>query len=244
MVLRVGYFRVSKEDETIQDLDSQIEQVKAKYELGDDITIYKERGSAWDLRKIKKRTEFFKMIEALFYSTNTTVRDLFIGNCPSNDVELYVWDYNRIIRNFELNLLFLMLSDFFKLKIYSYKQGYIVRDDDAKPVEKFSRYILLAASAMASENYSHNISENVKGKVRSKRGITTSYKGNKWGSKFRDCEGNSVDMSIDDIKKMNYFIVSLLKTDLYYSAIIMKVISRFKVQISKSYITKIKNAMN
>jgi len=253
MALRLGYFRVSKEDESLQDLDIQVEAVKEKFNLGDELTVFKERGSAYKLENIRNRKDFLELMRIMFHSNHTTIEDLFLGNVARQDMELYIWDYHRVIRHFEFNLLFGMLCDFFDIKIFSHKQGYIEKKDSEKPTEKFTRYLLYSANAFSSEEYSWNISENVKKTVKSDHGITVSSKGNKWGSKFKDSAGNKVELPIDKIDAMNKQLKSLIhkqkehnktnhgKRKITYKYIIDVINKKFGVELSNAYITGIKN---
>ena len=245
---RIGYFRVSKEDETEQDLDAQIEAVKDKFNLKSDLVVFKERGSAYNLDKITNRVEFFKMLEVIFSSKFNTIEDLFAQKfLISEPIELYIWDYSRIIRNFEYSLLFGILCDFYNVTIFSFKQGVITKKEEEKPSETFARYVLYSINAFSNEDYSWNISQNVKKNVMKDKNITFSSKGNKWGGQFRDSEGNNVKLSAKDITKLNNRIKKLIEWHIYnkkvgyYDEIVQSIIKEFKIKISKGYISKIKN---
>ena len=253
--MKIGYFRVSKEDETEQDIDRQIEVVKDKFNLGADFVVFKERGSAYDLDKIHKRKEFFRMLEVMFASSLVTINELFSKQVlvPADEIELYVWDYSRIIRNFELNLLFGILCDFYNVKIFSYKQGLIQKKENEKPAETLGRYILYSINAFSAEEYSWNISENVKKSVKMEQNLTFSSDGNKWGAQFRGTSDNvranakgHVKLSPQEIRGLNTKILNLVKVfegsgeKGFYDKIISSIAKDKGILISKAYITKIR----
>ena len=238
--MNIGYFRVSKEDETIQDLDLQIQKVKEKFNLKD-LIVYKERGSAYDLEKIHKRTEFKRLLNFIFDSENVTIEDLFFNKIKIKEqINLYVWDYSRIIRNMELNILFSLLSDKFNIEIISYKQTAIKKRIDETPTEKMLRMMMTTIQAFSSEEYSYNISTNVKKVVETRKGITYSNKGNKWGRKLKNSSGVYVDIGLDKQLEMNAFILKKIHYHSYPKVITM-VIKEFDIKLSKGYISKLKN---
>lgn len=245
MVIDILYLRVSKEEEKKQDIEAQRKAVEDKFHLKNHITL-EERGSAYDLDKISKRTEFLRLLEIIFNSKNTTIEDLYLNRIAKKDINLYVWDYHRIMRNFELNLLFGLLSDFFNIKIFSYKQGNIKKKEEETPIDKFARYIFYSINAFSSEDYSYHISENVKKTVRKKDGLTISNKGKKWGRKFKDLEGNQITLEHKQILDLNNEIKRLeryykkRKIQFYYANIIKKIAKTFNISISKAYISKLK----
>ena len=171
MTTNIIYLRVSKKGEGLQDLEAQLPPIIEKFNLKDYV-VFKEKGSAYKVENIKKRTEFLKILDIMFSADNVTIKDLFLGYTPTQEINLYVWDYHRIMRNFELNLLFSLLCDFFNVNVYSYKQGKINKKEHEKPFEKFARYMFFSINAFSSEDYSWNISENVK-KAIVKNGKTT-----------------------------------------------------------------------
>lgn len=238
--MNIGYFRVSKEDEKIQDLDSQIKAIKDKFEVKD-LVVFKERGSAYDLNKIKNRVEFRKVLSILFDSEEITLDDLFFGNIKRKDINFYVWDYHRIIRHLEYNLLFGLCCYFFNVTIYSHKQGVIERNPDDIPTKRFVAVIMDSANAFDSEQYSWNISENVKKSVNIEKGITVSKEGKKWGRKFKDLSGKNKSLSVKQIVSLRRRINFMLDNSYSQKEIILDIEKRFKIKISNAYISKTKN---
>lgn len=245
--MNIIYIRVSKEDPEIQDLESQLKAICEKFNLKEHhCLILQERGSAYDLQKIKKREKFIELLDLLFDSKIVTIKDLFLGNIKEKDINLFIWDYHRIIRNFEFSLLFGLLVDFYNIQIFSYKQGPISRELFETPIKKFARYILYSINAFSSEDYSYQISTNIKKTVMKEKGVTISIKGKKWGRRFVGLQGNTVLMTSNEIKRMNSRIKELIKSFKrsgkidFYSKIQDKIADEYKIKISKSYISRIK----
>lgn len=241
------YLRVSKEEETLQDLDIQEVKLKEKYpELIDAITL-KERGSAYDLKQFHKRTEFIELINTSIKAKDTSILDIFTTNYKPTDIIIGVWDYSRIMRNLELGLLSSILFKLFNVTIYSYKQGVIKFEENEIPVTRFTKYILASANSFEAESYSWNTSENIKKSINKTSDITMSNKGNKWGSQFRDTEGKNIKLDLKEIESLNRRIMWLIKkyeeskTYGYYPLIIEDIKREKGVLISKAYITGLKH---
>ena len=244
---RFMYLRVSKVDEEEQDLDVQRTKLVEKYPESALATVFQERGSAYNLEKIGNRTEFFKLIRAIFSADSVTLENFFLANYDaSEEVEVYVWDYHRIMRNFELNLLFGLLCDAFRVRIISYKQGGINVKPDEKPVDKFARYIFYSINAFSSEDYSWNISENVKKNIVTNNGITRSKDGLKWGRSFVDAHGNKrtlTDEQVLALRKDALEVIAFyekLHIKIYHKQLIKKILEKHGVKLSGAYITKLK----
>ena len=244
--MNIGYFRVSKEEEKTQDINTQIKAVFEKFKLDKKTLVLKERGTAYKKEKIFKRIEFLKLLEILFDAKKTNLYDVFLGNFERKNINFYVWDYHRIMRIFELNLLFSLLCDLYDINVFSYKQEHIKKKEDEHPIEKFVRYMLLSSNAFSSEEYSYTISSNVKKNVVKKEGnLTLSSKGNKWGKKIRDINGKeikNVEIIEKIIRRIKYLILKYERNKEYnyYPKIIKDIEKKYKAKISKAYITKIK----
>lgn len=244
--MKIFYSRVSKEEEGRQDQEAHKTATLKKFNLKEsDIIIYEERGSAYDVSKFSKRKEFIALLTVLFEADKTTILDIFLGNYKEKEIELYVWDWHRIMRNIEFCLFFGLLCDWFNIRVYSCKQGILTKEEIEIPAMKFSRYIMLSAHSFSGEEYSHTISTNIKKVVRQNHNITVSTKGNKWGKSFKDNKGNKVMLDIDIINNMNKYIIwwdtKLKKMGRYhyYDEIIQRVEKQYKVHISKPYISKL-----
>jgi hypothetical protein len=243
--MKIGFFRVSHQNENEQDLDSQIVHVCEKFNLDrDKITILQERESGYNLDRMQHRTEFLKLLDTCFNASNMTVKDLFLQKATNTKIELYVWDYHRLIRNVEFNLLFTLLCSMFEVQIYSYKDLPVRKKEDETPTEKMVRLIMNAVFAYSSEEYSYTISQNTrKAVVRNESGITTSRHGNKWGAQLRNTQGEIINLDEDSFNALRNEIYELT-FKFGYAKIIEKIKQKYNVCISKSYITTVKQTYN
>ena len=246
------YLRVSKENEKEQDLEAALDLIINKFELNiNDCIIYKERGSAYDLNKIHKRKEYLKILDILYDADTTTIKDLFLMKVQKKDINFYTWDYARIMRNLEFNLFFSMLSYWFDINIYSFKDGKIKINKNENPSEKLLRYFNYAIQGFSAEDYSYHISENIKKSIKKKNGITYGTKkdpkGRKWGRSFVNDKGESIKLSLEKVQEINKRILYLnhyykrKNMIRYYSYIIEKINQEFNINISKSYLSQIIN---
>jgi DNA invertase Pin-like site-specific DNA recombinase len=249
--------RVSKEDETLQDLDIQETKLKEKYALFKDCVVYKERGSAYDLDKFDNRKEFIKILELTSNASKTSILDLFRKNYTKTNINLAVWDYSRLMRNLELGLLLSIIFKMFNVTIYSYKQGIIKIEDDEIPVSRFTKYILASANSFEAESYSWNISENVKKAIDKDAEFTRSNPskdnplGNKWGGQFSNIlpDGTKEIIKLSEqeerslVRRIDFLIKkfdSEGKTR-YYPEIIEDIRKSKGILLSASYISRCKN---
>ena len=101
------FLRVSKEEKNLQEIEPQKKAILNKFNLKEkNCKIISERGSAYNLNKLHKRKGYLELLDILFNSKITTLEDIFLTKYTKKDINLYVWDYHRIMRNFEFNLLF------------------------------------------------------------------------------------------------------------------------------------------
>ena len=267
MPIDIIYSRVSKKDETVQDIITHESQVKKKFNLKNPILlkdnedirsklplnrpiILRERGTAYNMDKFKDRKNFIKLIDFAFDSEKTTIKNLYMQNFTKKNIRLFLWDSHRLMRNFEYSLESLLLSDFFGVDIYTYKDGKLKPDEEETPIKKFARYILFSVHAFSGAEYSYTTSENIKKSVKSSHGITIgTHKdsaGRKWGRPFVNAQANKVFLKPLDIKKLNERILYLDKyyrkrnDGFYYNRLILKILKEFDIKISKSYITSLK----
>lgn len=243
--LNIIYSRVSKKDETLQDLEIQEQKIIEKFELKQQI-ILKERGTAYNLEFVNKREKFIELLNLCFNANNSTIIDLFLQKYEKKRINIYVWDLNRIMRNLKFNLLFSILSLIHEVSIYSYNDHEInYKGDDTG--QEFFILLLAMMSAKKAEDYSKDISKNVRKHVVHKKGVTYSTKGNKWGAKFNATKDNlyqndkgKVELTPKKIHNMQKFIYKLKSNNLMYKDIIQKVAKKYKVKLSNSYISRIK----
>lgn len=97
---------------------------------------------------------------------------------------LICWDLDRLYRNRKNLIAFFELCKINNCKVYSYRQSWL--EDLNKipsPFDEIMHGLMLQVMGWLAEEESKKKSERVKIAVRREEGITTSYKGNKWGRK-------------------------------------------------------------
>jgi len=238
----------TKEDYLIYKWKQQEDAVKEKFNVTFDYSFY-DSGSAYDLKKTNKRTEFFKLIELITNNQRPTINMMFRGKIkPNEDTNLYVFDYNRISRRIEYNLLFSILCDLYNVKIYSCNQDQIKQKENPTTMDKSLKYMMLLFTAISSEQYSESISKNTKKSIQKKKHISVSYKNKTWGKGFIDNKTgkklkhevqntmlNSIDTMISDFESKN--------AQNYFKYIIDHVYNNYNVNIDKSYLSKRKKSV-
>ena len=132
-ILEICFLRVSKVEsqqakaegrEPKQIIEDQLKAIEEKFSVSfDSNNIIKEQGSAYDMEKIHKREGFFKLLEILFSASKTTIKEFFLKTGIKRIIHLYVWDYDRFMRNMERSVIFQALCDIFDITIFSYKDG-------------------------------------------------------------------------------------------------------------------------
>jgi len=244
--MNIGYFRVSKEDEKEQDLERQVDVVQNFFGVKFD-RVFKERGSAYDLEKLSKRAEFLQMLDEIFFSGPQTPSEMFTNaGRDKKNIRLYVWDYDRIMRNIQRNLLFMVLSDLHDVTIFSYKDGKTKRKPDETPSETFARYMMMSIHAFTGQQYSYTISTNTKKQVERSDGITSSSYGKKWGNSFVAVNGERKKLSPEKAAEVRDFIIAEIvrfekrRSWGYGPEIKKKVAQKFGLSISNAYISKLR----
>ena len=244
MVINLIYSRVSKEKETLQDLYIQETKLIEKFGI-ENPRILRERGSAYKIKNISKRKEFLKICSFIFNAKNTTIEDLILNNLKKKKVRLYVWDSHRLMRNIRYSLLFLILCDLYEIDLYTYKDGKIKEEGDNTPIKKMLRYMLYTVHAFSGEDYSYTTSENIKKSFVTKGNFRYSKDGKKIGKKFRDINGNKLDMPYERLLKLNKRIKELNKyykryyQKGYYQKIIDKIAKEKNIKISRTYVVNL-----
>jgi len=244
--LDIFYFRVSKKGENVQDLNHQEDVMLKRFDFVKSPLILKEKGSAYQLENIKNRTEFVKILDICFDSTNISIEDLFLQKYEKKRIRIFVWDLNRIMRNLKFNLLFSVLAMIHDVRIYSYSDKEI-NDKPLDSDEEFIRLLFAMISAKKAQDYSDDLSKNIKKAFKKVDGISVSRKGHKLGQKFRDLEGNSVDLKVKDVIKLKTRVFELIDEYLGkgYSSFAREIVERikkeFNIQLSTRYINKLKH---
>ena len=244
--------RQAKEEgrEPKQVIEDQLKAIEEKFSISfNDENIIKEQGSAYDIDKIHKRYGFLRLINILFAAETTTIKEIFVNNKVKRRIDLYVWDYDRFMRNMERSIIFQALNDLFDVTIYSYKDGKTLKRDDETPSEKVARYMLIAIRAYSAEQYSYTIAQNIKKTIRTEdqdknKLVTYSSKGNVWGRKFVNLQGEKIDMSPEEATKIKNFIIAKIKYNRkrnkkgYGPKLKREIAKKYNIKISNSYLTE------
>ena len=178
--MNIIYLRVSTNEDR-QDLEQQKKAIIEKYELKD-FKVLMDEGSAYDQSKINKRTDFLELLNICFDADKVTVKDLFVNEYATKEINLFVWDYSRIMRNIENNLLFYLLLLKHKVNIHSWKDNAMIELKEgieptpSQRLMSILNYLLLSYSA---EMYSKDTSTNI---TRASDGEGYSVYGIKWGT--------------------------------------------------------------
>lgn len=246
MTIKIGYFRVSKEEETSQDLDRHIEVTLNKYNINQkEIKIYKERHSAYAENNFAKRQEFMNFLQEALNVDSITLKDLFLNKVKCQEpIEIYSYDFSRFSRIMKYGLLFGLLCDLYDVKVYTYKEGHIERHEEESPAQILARMIMYSITSFSAQDYSYHTSQNIKKSVIRDEGIVVSSKGNAWGKYGRDAKGNKKQLTPQDKLKIQKFVIKEI-TKLHlphysYNRIINNVKDKFDVTLQKSYITRLK----
>jgi len=204
--MNIIYIRISTDEER-QDPEQQLNAILDKFKLKEYRTL-KDIGSAYKLDKIHKREHFLEILDICFNANTTTIKDLFLANYTKKKVNLYVWDYSRIIRNIEFNVLFNILAYKFDIKIHSYKDKGLFRDVDfGTPSERMVKMLMNTITAYSSEQYSYDISTNIKKSY--SKGYST-Y-GKKWGKGYRSVNGEHISMTAKEDEQFKRYVKHKLK---------------------------------
>ena len=242
--------RVSKKEEGKQDIDTQAKMMYKKFHLDEsNTTILREKGSAYDLDNVKNRDKFLAIIDSIFDADTTTLKDLFLQKTQGKnyEVNLYVWDFQRVMRNTIYGILFCILAHVYEVNIYSYKEGKIEIKKNVPPIDKLLPVIKVLLQSNEAESYSWNISENTKKSVDRSKGVVYSSKGKKWGKPFTDADGTAVKVSPKRELELREYIKSKIKAyeskgyKHYYNLLLDEVRDEFRLVPSKAYLSKIKN---
>jgi len=250
--INIGYFRVSKEKETAQDIEKHIKAVRDKFNPNN-LIIYKERISGYNLKKRHKAVQFIKMCREVFGYCDYL--DLMTKDMRITDktINIYVWDYSRLVRNIELSLLFSIIASLKNVHIYAVKETFR-RLENETPSEKFVRVMMESIQAYNSEIYSYTMSENIKVSVKtqdvrgSKAKVTTGNKDSVvkiWGPGLKKTDGTKttkekhIEIVEYVIRRINYF--QKRKISRYGRKIIKEVLEKYNVELADSTITSWKN---
>lgn len=249
MSKKIIFLRVSLTDvggKERQEIEQQIQPIVDKYNINpSECIIIKDKGSAYDMTKFKRREGFIKILDQIIGEDK--IKDLFFGKIKKKELELYVFDYNRIFRNTTYGLLFGTISNLYDVKIYTVNQSNdLIINEENTSTEKSISYLKMALYSQQAEIYSENTSNNTKKAFEVKGDLTYSKKGTLLGNWFTDVKGKKIKLSkIKAISLQNrlkgfFNYYSNKHQKYFYDRIIGKIREEYGIIISKSYLTKIK----
>lgn len=230
--MNIIYLRVSTKNKG-QDTEQQLKAILGKYKLTS-YKLMKDIGSAYKKDLMAKRIDFLELLDICFNASKTTIKDLFLSNYDKKDIDLYVWDYSRIVRDIEFNMIFNILADWYNVNIYSYNDRAIIKKtDNETPTTRMARHMMNTFVGYSSEDYSYKIS------VNTKKAFTNGYsfKGSKWGKGYHRIDGSKVKLSIEEEKEFKKGIKKLLR-QYNRSEVIEMIAKEYDIAITHSWISR------
>jgi len=229
---KVIYLRVSTKD---LDESTQLPEILRTFNLQEkDCLILCERISAYDDSKQSDRSKFIQLKEM-------------IENGEVSDV--YTYSLERFERSIQRMLEFFFFCEARGCKMHSSLQPYLnnmfpktIDKALAKnPIYLFIKYMMALIYGFVAQNESFFISQRTsKAVVRGK--VTTSYKGNKWGDKYRDLHNNRIDLPIKTIESLRRRVKFLaIEKKWRAKEIVSDIEKNYKVKISVMTVSNIKN---
>lgn len=223
------YLRVSKED---LDESKQLTAIQESFNIDDPI-IFREKLSAYTEIAQEKRTNFQELKKGIM----------------NNEInKVYIFSVERLERNIIRLFEFYFFCEAHNCEIHSVQQDIPNKIDNEKPIQTFLRYVNVLLFGYKGQEESYTISYRTKSARDKKvKHNTFSVNGNKWGKQFKDLEGNNVEINQNKLKEIQSFILSLIKKQEtnnkkgYYPFIIKKVEEKYKIKISKAYLSVLKN---
>ena len=227
------FLRVSRTD---LDEQTQLPVILQTFGLNEkNVKIHTEQISAYIDEKQAERSEFINL--------KSDIENGLVS-------EVYVYSLERFERNLKRMLLFYFFCESHDTRLYSALQPYLnnmfpqaIDKALAKnPIYQFIKYLMVLIYGFLAENESWFTSQ------RTKKAYIEgySYKGNKWGKKFRGTPDNlrnnekgKVDLSKDEIDKLIRFIQRHGQEP--YDLIKKKVRDKFGLELSNGYIHKAKS---
>lgn len=161
------YIRTSTED---QEPENQIRDCESL--CGKEYEKYIDKQSAW---KDNKERDDFERLKKDIQAKKIS--------------DLYVWDLDRLYRNRIKLKEFIQFCKTYNCKLWSYRQKFLNQIQDLNLPKEFDFLRdmmlnnLIEMLGWIAEDESKKKSDRVKLAIRKETGITTSYKGNKWGRK-------------------------------------------------------------
>lgn len=176
--MNIIYLRVST-NESRQDVNQQLKAILEKYQLKE-YEVYKDEGSAYDIDKIHRRTDFLKLLDKCFKASETNIKQVFTQDFQKKDIHLYVWDSSRIMRNLEHNVHFYLLGMMYGIHIHSYREMPLNEEMAQSTTGKLMIMVTNAFNAYNAHMYSEALSGHIKKAY--DKDTHASPKGLLWGS--------------------------------------------------------------
>jgi len=189
--MKAIYIRTSTEEQEPENQIKDIELISGK-----DYLLFKDKQSAWkDNLDREQFTNLKKDIQLKKIS------------------ELYVWDLDRIFRNRKKLIEFFELCKLYKCKIHSYRQQWLEQlNNIPEPFNEIMHSLMVQIMGWLAEEESNKKSERIKVSIRRNQGITSSYKGNKWGRKALKIE-DAIIKAFNEGKSFREIIKEISYTD-------------------------------
>lgn len=190
--MNIIYLRVSTKS---KDERQQLPAILKKFNLNkDDHYIFSDKVSAFDEKKEDKRLAFQE------------VKKLILENKVNN---IYVWDTDRIYRNYDKFKEFFLICKKTNTDVYSVRQDFLNSFNTMESTFKeVMKDIFLSFLGWVAEEESKKKSERVKLKVDKTTTITKSTYGKKWGRKRKvninkvlELRNEKPDISISEIAR-------------------------------------------
>jgi DNA invertase Pin-like site-specific DNA recombinase len=224
------YLRVSKEE---LDERTQLPEILKKFKLPlQDVDIYVEKFSAYSDNNVEKRLEFKKLRDG--------IEDQIIK-------EVYVYALDRIHRDMMRLMEFVTLCDNNSCILYAVHQQLPRLPMNPTPADKLTRIMLIAIYGFKAEDESYMTGQRTKKCVDKSQGVTYSSQGKKWGTQFTDIKGNNITITPSKEAELRQEIKDLMQDfrdkgyKYYYDSIIEHIARKYKISISKAFLSKLNN---
>jgi len=222
--IKVIYLRVSDEESERKD---QLPVILKQFNLSkDSCLVLEETISAYKEEVQKNRLAFLKLKELI---ESDMVSDI------------YVYSTERIERNMIRFFEFFFYCEAKGCKIHSVLQPILDYEFDDSLMSKYARYNQVLLLGFLAQNESWLISERTKKSFETKKGVGVSKKGNIWGDKLRDLDGNKVDISVEQKIEVFQRIKYLLKLGKTGTEIIEDIAKKYRLGISKMLVSRVRN---
>jgi len=221
------YLRVSRKD---LDEEKQLTEIEKRFNP-ESALVFREKVSAYDDEKQEQRTQFQEM-----------KRFILEGQIK----EVYIFSIERLERNIVRLFEFYFFCEAHDCKIYSVMQDIPNKEFNEKPLQTFLRYVHVLLFGYKGQEESYTTSYRTKSAIVKQKCNTYSYKGNKWGKKFTNLDGDNIEITqeeLEDIQKTIRKEIAKhekLGHKSYYKYIMETIAKKYNIKISKAYISILK----